>query len=656
MSFDIKTLNSSEIHLTDLSTGTHSHQGVFLKNLLINRSENIKSPNRLILEGLHINIWTSENGVVIPGVELMRSSDPGSTESEKKAGFIPTLLRIPAVLEPYMKPGFTLQFKNSFCTISSMKDHKIKKITVPLEALFSIKPDGKYEMHISAELNKIHKIPFLPDEIEVGSAFFKLHSTGYLYAAKMCENFKADMTVKLKDVVYLGKNMKVILPEFAIAGNAEQDSSAINGSVLVSAADCSVTSSFFKIPSAGLSVPVTFRYTDKMNFADPGKEVEGKISIEDICLKNINTGPVSFIIRQKNNTFTVKSSIAPDFLIFQNSDEKIDIKSELKVDNDFKFIENHLTLKSEHFSPAGIIFGGGGSAPDIEVGSFMLSSYIKADRKKITTSADVKIEKTDIRDEKNNITVKGLNAECFFPNLPEVKSAPDQKILCSSVQIGNIKFSDFSVNYQIESPGKIFLEKTGMKWCGGNIDIGALRIDVKKPENIAMTLFCDRVNVAELMSQLKIAEAEGDGTVAGRIPLSYNSGQLRINNAFLYSIPGYGGVIKIKDFADSYLDTSASAPLDIAKEALADYKYKWVKLLMNSQGENLFIKLELDGKPNKKLPFTYNAERGGFVRSKDKSKTAHFQGISFEFNFNNIPLDSIINIGRNSSEFMNLKK
>jgi hypothetical protein len=657
MSFDIKTLNSSEIHLTDLSTGTVSHQGLFLKDLLINRSKSRKSPNKLILEGLHLNVWVSKDGVVIPGVEMMRSSAPSLVESERKApGFIPALLRIPEFLAPYMEPGLTLQLKRSFCTISRLSKRKVKKVTVPLELLFSIGSDGSYKMDISSELNEIHKVPFLPDEIKIGGVKLKIHSKGLLYTSKGCENFKANLLLDLKDVIYLKKGMSVKIPRFKINAEAAQDNNTINCSMLIAAEKCSMKSSEIKIPSFELSLPITFQYTDKFDIVNSPTQEKGFFNISNIRFKTLDTGKISFKITQNNNIFSIESEFSPKFIKFHNSGGQIYIKSEVKLGDRFQLLRNKTKIRAENFSPADIVFGDKEPKPEINIGLLTLNSVVKEINGRIKTSARLKIENTNIFDSKNNLTLKGVNAECGFPFLSKLQSLPAQKIQCSFLQIGNIKFSNLFLNYQIESQNKILLEKTTMKWCGGNIDLGALRINLKKPDNIAMTLFCDRINVAELMSQLKIAEAEGNGTVAGRIPLSYQAGLLRIDNAFLYSIPGQGGTIRIKDFADSYLNTSASAPLDIAKEALADYKYKWIKLLMNSKEGNLFIKLELDGAPNKKLPFTFDSQEGNFVRNEDNSKTAHFQGISFEFNFNNIPLDSILNIGRSSSDMLNFEQ
>ncbi len=53
------------------------------------------------------------------------------------------------------------------------------------------------------------------------------------------------------------------------------------------------------------------------------------------------------------------------------------------------------------------------------------------------------------------------------------------------------------------------------------------------------------------------------------------------------------------------------------------------------------MSLELDGKPEKPLPFTYNRDIGSFARVSASSPGSVFQGIRLDVNFR-LPLDQLL--------------
>jgi hypothetical protein len=147
-----------------------------------------------------------------------------------------------------------------------------------------------------------------------------------------------------------------------------------------------------------------------------------------------------------------------------------------------------------------------------------------------------------------------------------------------------------------------------------------------------------------VLEQLGAAEAGGDGTVNGRIPLRWVNGRLSFDNGFLYSTPGQPGKIQLKGTQKYLTGIPSGSPqhtqLDIATEALKDYTYQWAKLNMQSENDTLHLTLQLDGKPNRLLPFAYNQKLGQFMRVSGKGQ-AEFKGIGIDMNFN-IPLNQIL--------------
>jgi hypothetical protein len=81
--------------------------------------------------------------------------------------------------------------------------------------------------------------------------------------------------------------------------------------------------------------------------------------------------------------------------------------------------------------------------------------------------------------------------------------------------------------------------------------------------------------------------------------------------------------------------------MELAREALKDYDYAWAKLNLTSEGENLLLQMQMDGKPAKTLPFVYSKDVGGFVRVDVESEGSRFQGIRLDVNFN-LPLNKLL--------------
>jgi hypothetical protein len=164
-------------------------------------------------------------------------------------------------------------------------------------------------------------------------------------------------------------------------------------------------------------------------------------------------------------------------------------------------------------------------------------------------------------------------------------------------------------------------------------------------EDYLITFYCDRLKLAQVLEQFGAAAAKGEGTVSGRIPLHFTNGKIRFDDGFLFSTPGQGGKIYLKGTdiltAGMTPNTPQYAQMELAREALKDYDYSWAKLNITSEGEDLLLQMQMDGKPARTLPFVYRKEIGGFVKVEAGSKGSKFQGIRLDVNFR-LPLDKML--------------
>ncbi|RLC06162.1 MAG: carboxylate transporter, partial [Deltaproteobacteria bacterium] len=243
-----------------------------------------------------------------------------------------------------------------------------------------------------------------------------------------------------------------------------------------------------------------------------------------------------------------------------------------------------------------------------------------------------------------DVAVEGIDLSFSMPDLFQAHSAPGQQFSFKKASFGGFILNDGRVEFQIESDGSFFIEKSSVRWCKGNVGFQTLRISPGIAD-YDLTLYCDRLNLAMILEQLGTGNVEGEGTVNGRIPVRLKDGKIRFSDAFLFSTPGQGGTIHLTGaemlFAGIPKNTPQYAQIDLAREALKEFDYKWAKLSLTTEGEDLKVGLQFDGKPARPLPFIYKKEMGGFARVEAGSKGSHFQGIRLNVNLG-LPLDKIL--------------
>ncbi|MCL7487538.1 MAG: YdbH domain-containing protein [Desulfobulbaceae bacterium] len=240
--------------------------------------------------------------------------------------------------------------------------------------------------------------------------------------------------------------------------------------------------------------------------------------------------------------------------------------------------------------------------------------------------------------------IDDLNFSLHFPALPSLTTSPKQQFSIGEIRKKNIIVNDILAWFEIEAPGSLFIERISGRWSDGRVFTGSFRISQDQDE-FDLAIFCDRLKLSSILSQLNLAQAGGEGRLSGRIPLVYSRGSIFVDDGFLFSTPGEKGYLKIKQ--SKYLATTIPAdvpqfsPLHFAGAALADFEYNWAKLQIMSEEEYLLVKLQVDGRPKEKLPYRFDAGKNVFVRLDDESKGGIDQPVKLDVNFN-IPLNELL--------------
>jgi hypothetical protein len=297
------------------------------------------------------------------------------------------------------------------------------------------------------------------------------------------------------------------------------------------------------------------------------------------------------------------------------------------------------------------------SAPEIDLGRFSkkgrgvaikgaLSGDFKGAYKAGAMNGSVcfRMEDADIRMPEKDLAVERMTVGLCFPNLPQLTTGPSQTLTFDAATAGNFKIEGGLFHFQLEPYKTLFIEKGRVGWCGGQLRLQPMRITPGIDE-YETRLDCDRLNLARILEELSVADAIGEGTVNGSVPISIKNGRIRFDDGFLYSTPGDGGKIRLSGaealMAGIPRGTRQFFQIDLAREALKEFDYKWAKLRVFSEEEDLRMRLQFDGKPGRILPFEYDKEIGGFVRVDADSRGSEFQGISLDVNFR-VPLNDLL--------------
>ncbi len=243
------------------------------------------------------------------------------------------------------------------------------------------------------------------------------------------------------------------------------------------------------------------------------------------------------------------------------------------------------------------------------------------------------------------IDIRGMTLELAFDDiLRRPRSLPARSFAFAEASFGKVRLTDGRIVYQIESEDSLLVEKSEVRWAGGRIESGALRIRPGK-RHYETTLYCDRLRLAALLEEFGGIKLEGGGTVSGIIPLVVEDGVPSFGEGFLYSTPGESGIIRVSSgetlLAGVPVGSLQFSQLDFALAALRNFRYNWAKLTFLTVGEELVLNMVLDGKPAEPLPFSYDRQSGAFRRLRGEGGIGINQPIVLEVNFR-LPLGDIL--------------
>ncbi len=525
--------------------------------------------------------------------------------------------------------------KGAFSQEIPVKLNRFPEGIITLNA--AVQNEGIWEFKAATQKSELeHEI-----EIDGIKAGFLLNSI-MVDAQGSDEGISADFNMEASSVKCRSSDIDALLSSVSYAGRvnmADEDGFALD--------------SLLKLKGDSLRVD-DFYATDfqaQIPVQHPVKETEktagGFISINRMIYADYNLGSFASEVFNRSYGITLKGSskLVPKTAFDVSGDlslgfeQGFSFRTDVKVSDIGKYFEADIESISRDFK--GISLKG---RLEAVVGLDFEKGILKGTMSAKAQGLDVVLTDEDIE-------IKEMEISLEFEDLLELRSKPAQRAVFSGLRVGEIRTAGGEALFAVESADSVFVEKASIGWAGGQLYTYAVRI-IPGLWDIDLILFCDRLKLKEILNELQIAEADGQGTVSGRIPLSIRAGDINIHDGFLYSEPGQGGRLKIKD-TESFGALDQSLQMSIAKDALKDFNYDWAKLTLNSSDDTLYMPFQVYGRPGSAMRYVYD-KKLGLRKTEDSRVEAKFEGIQFDINFR-LPLNQLLGFKKDVDNLMELK-
>lgn len=200
----------------------------------------------------------------------------------------------------------------------------------------------------------------------------------------------------------------------------------------------------------------------------------------------------------------------------------------------------------------------------------------------------------------------GINGSMLINEFSPLVTPGRQRMDVQRLRIGRLELEEGFLVFRLESPDRIFLEKT--RWNlpeGGFIAARAARLDLKD-YRAELEVFFEDIDLVQLVSRLSQEKITGSGRVYGRVPILYQNDRVTIGQGYLYSVPGTGRLgIRDEEWLEMlmlhvrqaledhpYLST-VSERLELA---LRDFEYDFLSVNLDPEAEGASARIELRGK------------------------------------------------------------
>lgn len=188
--------------------------------------------------------------------------------------------------------------------------------------------------------------------------------------------------------------------------------------------------------------------------------------------------------------------------------------------------------------------------------------------------------------------VSDVDGEIVFDDLLALTTPPAQTIKVGSVEPG-IALENGTIQFQLLGNGDARLETATWPFAGGNLIVQPVRWTIAGQRD-TIQVSTEEIELAGLIEEFQLPDLEADGTVSGLVPISFESGNVLIEDALLVA-DERGGYLKYTGQSVSAVETQ-DVRVNSAFQALRDFRFSVLELGIDGNliGE-LALRLKLLG-------------------------------------------------------------
>lgn len=228
------------------------------------------------------------------------------------------------------------------------------------------------------------------------------------------------------------------------------------------------------------------------------------------------------------------------------------------------------------------------------------SGEIVLDRGELAASCTATLEDVSLAMPEKGFLVSGIQAEVSVADLGKVRTPPHQQMQFAVAELGGMPVDGGRVEFQVESPGKVFLERCRLNWCGGQVEAYAVALHPGNPV-LDVVLYANDIELDRVLGLLKDVDGRGTGRLYGKLPLSYSRGSISYDRGFLFSLPGETGTLELRqaDLLTRAIEGQgvSAEQVSVIEQALGHFEYDVFRLLFAGAGkEDTELEFRLRGK------------------------------------------------------------
>jgi hypothetical protein len=219
-------------------------------------------------------------------------------------------------------------------------------------------------------------------------------------------------------------------------------------------------------------------------------------------------------------------------------------------------------------------------------GSLGAKIDLAVDGKAIVPMIHADLDNATLAMPKSGITLAGIRGGLTIDSLNPLSSPGNQRLTIDKITVSKFTIAGNSLDYRIESPHSVLLERYQGGWAGGQVYTYDMRLDPAKPV-LDATLFFDNLQLNQMLAVVMPQYASGQGRLYGRLPIRVAWPHVAIGSGYLYAAPG-GGTLQVRQ-------PQTLAPI-IEQSNLADMKQNLLEALKDYQFDILSVDLIQDSR------------------------------------------------------------